>query len=74
MTLVELCEDLDTLEKMSDDELRKYCEPYFTVTRPELAPRNTVRTPVIDPVAQFKAKKLAAMGIDVSYLFNKKKR
>jgi len=40
MTLSQLLEcDADTLEKMTDDELRKHFEPYFCITRPELAPR-----------------------------------
>ena len=41
MTLEELLEcDAATLEKMSDDELKKHFEQYLNVTRPE---RQTVR-------------------------------
>lgn len=44
MTLDELCElDADGWEKLTDDELKKFCEPFLNVTRPErcIKPNNT---------------------------------
>jgi len=76
VTLIELCDDIDKLEKMSDEELRVYCEPYFKVTRPELAERAQPRSQsvILSPAVKHNAAKLAALGIDVSGLFKRKKR
>lgn len=37
MTLEEVTEDIDRLEKMSDAELLEYFKPMLCVTRPEIA-------------------------------------
>lgn len=75
MTLIELCDDIAKLEAMSEVELLEYCKPYFTVTRPELAPRaSSAKSVPVDPVLQHKAAKLAAMGIDVGYLLKRRRK
>lgn len=73
MTLDELLEcNADTLQKMSDEELVKYFEPYFNVTRPERITRATPSTPSVSPEMQQKLKLLASLGIDVK--LGKKKK
>jgi len=63
--------DVETLEKMTDEELRKVTEQYYIVTRPELA----VRVPAVqkvNPIMAANLKKVADLGIDIG-LFMKKK-
>jgi hypothetical protein len=58
---------------MTDEELTKYFEPFFNVTRPERAARvSGAKTPSVSPEMQKKLKLLASMGIDVS--LSKKKK
>ena len=70
--------DASQLEAITDEELVKLCEPFFNVTRPELAikpnrqPTNTVVP--ITPSMQAKMKVLAGLGIDVSHLATKKRK
>ena len=67
----------EELEKMSDAELKAYCEPFFKVTRPELAPKpvQSTRTNTIVTTKKFAASAalLKAQGIDVDYLLRRKK-
>jgi hypothetical protein len=63
--------DVESLEKMTDEELRKVTEQYYIITRPELA----VRVPSIqkvNPIMAANLKKVADLGIDIG-LFMKKK-
>lgn len=76
MTLNELLDgDIETLEKMTDTELLAYCQPYFNVTRPELAVRDRgPAAPRVDPVMVKKVADMAKLGIDVSYLLKPRKK
>lgn len=87
MTLEELFESsADELDKLSDEELRKYFEPYFQVTRPEMARKvaesngqSTTRSagqsapPQKQLTAQQKEvlSRLAAQGVDISFASHK---
>lgn len=45
MTLAELLDvPIDVIEKLTDDELNKICEPFFNITRPELAKKERQQT------------------------------
>lgn len=76
MTLEELLDSSAAkLKAMSDAELQEHFKKYFTVTRPELAPR-PAKKELFDPEAlerKQKLAKLAELGIDVSALSYKKK-
>ena len=65
--------DVETLEKMTDEELRKVTEQYYIVTRPELA----VRVPAVqkvNPIMAANLKKVADLGIDIGLFMKKKGR
>ncbi len=80
MTIEEILDcSADELEKMTDEDLLKHFSQYLSVTRPELAPRQTRQTTMdsIIPVnaqTQLAAKQLSALGVDVSHLFSKRKK
>lgn len=76
MTLDELADlSAEKLEAMDDKELTAILSPYFNVTRPELAPRPQAKaSPSVDPAVRQGVEKLAALGIDMSYLLKRKKR
>ena len=60
---------------MTDEQLVEYFKPYFTVTRPELAPKLHVRQEApVDFAMKQKVQQLAELGIDVGYLLHRKKR
>ena len=70
MTLSELLDcDADTLEAMTDEQLRAYFEPYFCITRPEMAPRAlpSKEERLVSPEEKAKMKhqldKLKALGL-----------
>lgn len=75
MTLEELFDcSSEKLRAMSDDELRKYFEPYFDITRPERVVREKAQ-PAMSPDMQLKLKQLASLGIDISpNTFKKRKK
>jgi hypothetical protein len=68
----------DELEKMSDEELKKYFEPYFDVVRPErakvLAPIVRATQSYIPPAKRKALSKLASMDIDMDLFARKKKK
>jgi len=74
LTLQDLLDgDVETLEKMTDEELRKVTEQYYIVTRPELA----VRVPAVqkvNPIMAANLKKVADLGIDIGLFMKKKGR
>jgi hypothetical protein len=72
MTLEQLLDcSADELEAMTDAELLQHFEPFFKVTRPELAPRPVRQNadPLISPEEanqlKLKVAKLKALGIEV---------
>lgn len=73
MTLEELLEcSAEKLMAMSDEELNKYFEPYFNVTRPEQARRKpSAIMPAVDPEMQKKIAAAAALGVDIVALRKK---
>lgn len=79
MTLEELCAaSPEVLEKLSDIELTKFLEPYFNVTRPELAAKQPRKN---EPSTQFqlfipdsKKNALIASGLYDDYVAGMRKK
>ena len=83
MTLEELCENhtVEQLRAMTDEELLKHFEQYFSVTRPEIAQRaapketqTTMNQVYMSPQKKEALSKLAALGVDMGFLKQRKKR
>ena len=80
MTLEELLNcSAEQLEAMSDEQLTRYFEPYFSITRPEQVTRaRKAGAPVpkiaMTPEMMKKINAAAALGIDLSGLGQNKKR
>lgn len=75
MTLDELLDcNADKLAAMSDAELDIHFSQYYTVTRPELAPKpKQMSNPAkfVDKQLQDKMAKLASLGIDLTSAMKK---
>lgn len=82
MTIEELCEcSADELEKMSDEQLLSYFKEHLTNTRPEMVQtrqaterRSSLETVYVSPSKQKALQFLAAEGLDMSFLNNRKKK
>lgn len=73
MTIEELADlSADRLKALSVESLTEILKPYFTITRPELAPKRTERKE--SPILKLSPEKRAALalmseeGVDLSFL------
>lgn len=79
MTLEQLLDcSAEQLEAMSDEELTRFFEPYFNITRPEQVTRarKTTAPPKVQmtPEMMKKINAAAALGIDLTGLGKKRKK
>lgn len=83
MTLEELCENhtVEQLKAMTDEALLKHFEPYFAVTRPEIAQRaqpketqTTMNQVYMSPQKKQAMATLASLGVDMGFLKARKKK
>ena len=79
MNLEELLDcSAEQLEALSDEELTRFFEPYFSITRPEQVSRvrktdNSIVKAAMTPEMKKKVDAAAALGIDLTSFRKKKK-
>ena len=80
MRIEDLAEETsEKLKSLSDEQLTEILLPYFTVTRPEIAPKQTRMSERVEIVALSPQKRAALAlfqeeGLDLSFLRTKKKK